>query len=71
MIARNFNGYYALYFKSRKAFEDKKTWRKEKLPLGWTTDEVAQAAKLSGNEGFAIIHYKKSNFEIKAFEWFI
>jgi len=63
------HGYYALYFKSRKDFSNKSTWRKEKLPSDWTEGEIEQAAKLAGVEGYAIINLD-TNF-IDTFKWFV
>ena len=62
----------ALYFKSRKNFQDKSTWRKEELPNNYTNKEVLDAAKLAGCEGVAIIaNFGKTNQQIKLFKWFI
>lgn len=36
----------ALYFHSKKNFNDKSTWGKEQLPQDYSCQEVAQAAKL-------------------------
>lgn len=38
----------ALYFHSRKNFNDKSTWGKEQLPQDYSCQEVAQATKLRG-----------------------
>ena len=60
-------GTYAFYFHSRKKFGDKSTWRKEKMPSDYTEKEVAQAARLSGCEGYAIM----VNNMVKSFKWFV
>lgn len=61
----------ALYFHSRKNFNDKSTWSKEQLPQDYSYQEVAQAAKLAGCEGYAIIDDQASpNNRIKEFKWF-
>lgn len=60
----------ALYFKSRKNFQDKSTWRKEELPNNYTNKEVLDAAKLAGCEGVAIIaNFGMINQQIKLFKW--
>ena len=62
----------ALYFKSRKNFQDKSTWRKEELPKDYTNSEVLDAAKIAGCEGVAIIaNFGKTNQEVKLFRWFV
>ena len=62
----------ALYFKSRKNFKDKSTWRKEKLPKDYTNSEVLDAAKIASCEGVAIIaNFGKANQEVKLFRWFV
>lgn len=60
-------GTYAFYFHSRKKFGDKSTWRKEKMPSDYTEKEVAQAARLAGCEGYAIM----VNNMVKSFKWFV
>ena len=61
----------ALYFHSKKNFNDKSTWGKEKLPQDYSCQEVAQAAKLAGCEGYAIIDNKASSSnQIIEFKWF-
>lgn len=61
----------ALYFHSRKNFNDKSTWSKEQLPQDYSYQEVTQAAKLAGCEGYAIIDDQASpNNRIKEFKWF-
>lgn len=61
----------ALYFHSRKNFNDKSTWSKEQLPQDYSYQEVVQAAKLAGCEGYAIIDNQASpNNRIKEFKWF-
>ena len=62
----------ALYFKSRKNFKDKSTWRKEKLPKDYTNSKVLDAAKMAGCEGVAIIaNFGKTNQKIILFKWFV
>ena len=62
----------ALYFKSRKNFKDKSTWKKEELPEDYTNKEVLDAAKLAGCEGVAIIaNFGKANHQVKLFKWFV
>ena len=62
----------ALYFKSRKNFQDKSTWRKEELPNNYTNKEVLDAAKLAGCEGVAIIaNFGKANQKVELFRWFV
>lgn len=62
----------ALYFKSRKNFQDKSTWEKEELPEDYTNKEVLDAAKLAGCEGVAIIaNFDKANHQVKLFKWFV
>lgn len=62
-------GIYAFYFKSRKDFNNKRTWSKEKMPDDWTEEEVKQAAKLAGVEGYAIKNF--STNQVLAFKWFV
>lgn len=62
----------ALYFKSRKNFQDKSTWKKEELPEDYTDQEVLAVAKLAGCEGVAIIaNFGKANYQVKLFKWFV
>ena len=62
----------ALYFHSRKNFNDKSTWSKEQLPQDYSCQEVAQAAKLAGCEGYAIIDNEASpRNQVIEFKWFI
>jgi len=62
----------ALYFKSRKNFNDKSTWSKEQLPSDYTTEEVKQAAHLAGCEGYAIVsNFAQPNQQILTFKWFV
>lgn len=62
----------ALYFESRKNFEDKSTWKKEKLPKDYTNSEVLDAAKMAGCEGVAIIaNFGKANQKVKLLIWFV
>lgn len=62
----------ALYFKSRKNFQDKSTWEKEELPEDYTDKEVLDAAKLAGCEGVVIIaNFGKANQQVKLFKWFV
>lgn len=63
------HGVYALYFKSRKSFADKKTWSKEKMPKDWTAEEVERAAMLAGAEGFAVMNMDTQNVHV--FKWFV
>ena len=61
----------ALYFHSKKNFNDKSTWGKEKLPQDYPCQEVAQAAKLAGCEGYAIIDNEANpRNQIREFKWF-
>lgn len=62
-------GIYAFYFASRKNHADKGTWRKEKMPADWTEQEVAEAAKAAGMEGYAVMNVDSQ--EIYAFKWFV
>lgn len=63
---------FALYFHSRKNFSDKSTWGKELLPVDYTENEVATAAKVAGCEGYAIMDNSKPvGQEILSFKWFI
>lgn len=62
-------GVYALYFRSRKNHTDRGTWSKEKMPDDWTEQEVAEAAKAAGMEGYAIMNMNSQ--EIYAFKWFV
>lgn len=62
----------ALYFKSRKNFQDKSTWRKEELPNNYTNKEVLNAAKMAGCEGIAIIaNFGMTNQKVILFKWFV
>ena len=62
----------ALYFKSRKNFQDKSTLNKEELPEDYTEQEVLDAAKLAGCEGVAILaNFGKANQQVKLFKWFV
>lgn len=62
----------ALYFKSRKNFQDKSTWEKEELPEDYTDQEVLDVAKLAGYESVAIIaNFGKVNHQVKLFKWFV
>ena len=62
----------ALYFHSRKNFNDRSTWGKEQLPQDYSCQEVAQAAKLAGCEGYAIIDNEASpRNQVIDFKWFI
>lgn len=63
------HGDYALYFKSRKNFADKKTWSKEKMPFNWSEEEVMQAAKAAKVEGYAVMNFDTN--EIHCFKWFV
>lgn len=54
---------YIVYFKSRKNFRDASTWAKEVCPKDATIDEIRQAAKLFGNEGFAVMKDGKAILE--------
>lgn len=63
------HGDYALYFKSRKNFEDKKTWSKEKMPPDWSEEEVKQAAKAAKVEGYAVMNFDMN--EVYCFKWFV
>lgn len=45
---------YIIYFKSRKDMRDTSTWAKEIMPKDATIDEIREATKLGGCEGFAI-----------------
>ena len=58
---------YIVYFKSRKNFRDTSTWAKEVCPVDATLSEIQQAAKLSGNDGFAIMKDGKAIH----LEWFV
>lgn len=58
---------YAIYFHSRKNMADTSTWRKERMPQDYTENEVAQAAKLAGCEGYAIV----KNGQLRSFKWFV
>ena len=60
---------YILYFRSRKDFADKKTWGKEVCPSDASISEIRRAAKLGGNEGFAIVNFKTK--KTLHFEWFV
>ena len=61
----------ALYFHSKKNFNDKRTRGKEKLPQDYSCQEVAQAAKLAGCEGYAIIdNQASSRNRVIEFKWF-
>lgn len=63
---------FALYFHSRKNFSDKSTWGKELLPVDYTENEVATAAKVAGCEGYAIMdNSKPAGQEILSFKWFV
>lgn len=62
----------ALYFKSRKNFKDKSTWKKEELLEDYTDKEVLDAAKLAGCKGVTIIaNFGKANNQVKLFKWFV
>ena len=62
----------ALYFKSRKNFQDKSTWKKKELPKDYTDREVLDADKLASCEGVAIIaDFGKANHQVKLFKWFV
>ena len=60
---------YIIYFSSRKDFKDKSTWGKEIYPSDATVAEVRRAAKLAGQEGFAIVNFKTQ--KTLHFEWFV
>lgn len=63
------HGDYALYFKSRKNFANKKTWGKEKMPSDWSEEEVKQAAKAAKAEGYAVMNFDTN--KIYCFKWFV
>lgn len=61
-----------MYFKSRKNFKDKSTWKKEELPEDYTEKGILDAAKLAGCQGVAIIaNFGKANHQVKLFKWFV
>ena len=63
-------GTYALYFKSRKHFSDKRTWSKEKMPNDWTKEELQEIAKLTGIQGYAVVTFVNGIInEIHILEW--
>lgn len=63
---------HALYFKSRKNFSDKSTWTKELMPSDYTREEVAEAARLAGMEGYAIVKdFGTSNVKTLHIGWFV
>lgn len=60
----------ALYFHSRKNFNDRSTWGKEQLPQDYSCQEVEQAAKLAGCEGYTIIDNEASpRNQVIEFKW--
>ena len=62
----------ALYFHSRKNFNDTSTWSKEQSPPAYSYQEAAQAATLAGCEGYAIIDNQASlRNQVIEFKWFI
>ena len=63
---QGFIGTYAIYFHSRKRMADTSTWGKEKMPSDYTEQEVAEAARIAGCEGYAIV---KDN-QVKTMKWF-
>lgn len=58
---------YIVYFKSRKNFRDTSTWAKEVCPADAKIDEIRQAARVFGNEGFAVMKDGKAIH----MEWFV
>lgn len=63
---------FALYFHSRKNFSDKSTWGKELLPVDYTENEVAKAAKVTGCAGYAIMDDSKpADNKVLSFKWFV
>jgi hypothetical protein len=63
---QGFVGTYAIYFHSRKRMADTSTWGKEKMPSDYTEQEVAEAARIAGCEGYAIVE----NNQVKTMKWF-
>jgi kynurenine formamidase len=63
---QGFIGTYAIYFHSRKRMADTSTWGKEKMPSDYTEQEVAEAARIAGCEGYAIVE----NNQVKTMKWF-
>ena len=64
---QGFIGTYAIYFHSRKRMADTSTWGKEKMPSDYTEQEVAEAARIAGCEGYAIVE----NNQVKSMKWFV
>lgn len=60
---------HILHFASRKNFLNPSTWAEEVAPADCTLEEIREAAKLAGKEGFAI--WNETQSKTVYTEWFV